>query len=183
MVGGSESPISTWDGWGTPCSPRFPSPVGLARDQPILWAPHGSGLRLGPGPPWAAVPDPGDTKTQCPELPSPSALPGVQGQGSILLWSGQSRFRGPARDQQLLCEQLKGALCTPGLPAPSTTGHRRHRHRAGAHPAHTSQPAPPINPPLCNCPLSDPPPPSLWVLAPKPWHNHPSPKKKSQEIV
>lgn len=36
--------------WGTPCSPQLPTPAGLARDQPMLWAPHGSGLRLGPAP-------------------------------------------------------------------------------------------------------------------------------------
>lgn len=151
-AGSSGSPIPTWGGWGTPSSLHHPTRVGLDRNQPVLgglWALHRSRLTWWTPPtPQSSHPHPGDTCSPR-DLSPPSTCPPRVFRARVPLSSPGAGpgAKGRVRDEQLLCPLLKGALCTLGPPVPSTTRHRRHGHRAGAHSACTSQPAPHQPPP------------------------------------
>lgn len=137
---------------------NLPSPCGMARAPPAphstprqrdcpgpspsrgAVAPHGSGLRPGLSPPWAAVTDArGHT---APETPHPISSPRVLRAGVPRSSPGASPGAEGRRDEQLLCALLKGALCTPGPPAPSATRHRRHGHPPCPHLAACAPPSP-----------------------------------------
>lgn len=76
---------------------------------------------------WNQGPHPGDTRSPK-ALSSPhSSHPWAFGAGVPL--SSPRADPGAERGMSSSSVLLKGALCTPGPPAPSTTRHRRHRHR------------------------------------------------------
>lgn len=177
MAGAPPAPHSTPHQRGWPRTSPSQGAVGTPRVRP----------QTGARPPLPGQPSPtqGDRQPQNPEEPPPpSALPWVFRAG-VPLSSPRARpgAEGRARDEQLLCVPLKGALCTPGPPAPSTTRHRRHGHHAGAHPARTSQPAPPTPPPTPLFPTAPAPTLLLHPLGVSAPNRGKSPPQKSQETA